>query len=164
MENFNQVPNFESLFNRRPQARARVYGSILYPDIEGDVWFYQTEYGVLVVADIEGLPTSNGNCNSPIFALHIHEGGSCTGNNIDPFSNAGMHYNPNNCNHPQHAGDLPPLFTVKGFAFLAVLTDRFNVQDIVGRTIVIHSSVDDFKSQPSGNSGIKIACGEIKAY
>ena len=96
MENFNDVPNFEMLFNQRPQARARVFGSILQPEINGDVWFYQSEYGVLVVVDIEGLPKGNGNCNSPVFALHIHEGGSCSGNAIDRFANVGMHYNPFN--------------------------------------------------------------------
>lgn len=164
MENFNNIPNFEILFNQRPQARAQVFGSILQPDINGDVWFYQSEFGVLVVADIEGLPEGNGNCGSPIFALHIHEGGSCSGNNLDPFANVGMHYNPFNCPHPQHAGDLPPLFSVKGNAFLAVLTDRFNVGDIIGKSIVIHSGTDDFRTQPSGNSGTKIACGEIKEY
>jgi len=164
MERFNDVPDFSVLFKDRPMARARINGSILYPDIEGDAWFYQTEYGVLVVADIEGLPNPSGNCASPIFAMHIHEGGSCSGNNMDRFANVGEHYNPYNCQHPYHAGDLPPLFSVKGNAFLAVLTNRFRLDDVIGRTIIIHSSADDFKSQPSGNSGVKIACGEIKAY
>ncbi|MBQ7880274.1 MAG: superoxide dismutase family protein [Clostridia bacterium] len=160
----NNFPDFNSLFNRRPQARAQINGSILYPEIQGDAWFYQTSSGVLVVADIEGLPNPTGNCQSPIFAMHIHEGGSCSGNSADPFANAGMHYNPNNCRHPYHAGDLPPLFSVNGDAFLAVLTDRFTLNEIIGKTIIIHSSPDDFATQPSGNSGSKIACGEIRLY
>ena len=164
MERFNNVPDFGELFNQRPVARARVNGSILYPDIQGDVWFYQNEYGVLVVADVEGLPNSNGNCKSPIFAMHIHEGESCSGNATDPFANVGEHYNPYNCPHPYHAGDLPPLFGVRGNAFSVVLTERFRLEDIIGKTIIIHSSVDDFGSQPSGNAGGKIACGEIKVY
>ena len=44
----------------------------------------------------------------------------------------------------------------------AVVTDRFTISDIIGRTVVIHKSPDDFTTQPSGNAGAKIACGEIK--
>lgn len=161
MENYNEYPNFESLINQRPLAGARIFGSILYPDINGNVWFYQTSSGVLVVADIEGLPNMSSECKDGIFAMHIHEGGSCSGNNVDPFLDTGMHYNPNNCQHPYHAGDLPPLFAVDGDAFLAVLSNRFTIGEIIGKTLVIHSSIDDFKTQPSGNSGTKIACGEI---
>ena len=43
-----------------------------------------------------------------------------------------------------------------------VLTNRFAVKDIIGRTVVIHDKPDDFTTQPSGGSGVKIACGEIK--
>lgn len=163
MENIN-MPNFDSLFKHRPQARAIINGGPPHPNINGDVWFYNTEYGVLIVADIEGLPNPNGSCKSPIFALHIHNGNSCSGNNNDPFANAGTHYNPNNCPHPYHAGDLPPLFSVNGNAFSATLTNRFNINEIVGKTIIIHFSPDDFRTQPAGNSGTKIACGEIKKY
>lgn len=159
-----RYPDFSELFNRRPQARAKINGSILYPDIQGDVWFYQTVDGVLVVADIEGLPTSNLRCQNRVFGFHIHEGGYCTGNASDPFFDVGAHYNPQGCQHPEHAGDLPPLFSVNGFAFLAVLTDRFTVEEVLGKTIVIHSMSDDFSSQPAGNSGSKIACGEIREY
>ena len=161
MESYNEYPNFESLIKQRPMAGARVFGSILYPEINGNVWFYQASSGVLVVADIEGLPQGVKPCQNPIFAMHIHDGASCSGNSMDPFADAGTHYNPNNCPHPYHAGDLPPLFGVDGDAFLAVLTNRFMVDEIIGKTIIIHSSVDDFKTQPAGNSGIKIACGEI---
>ena len=42
--------------------------------------------------------------------------------------------------------------------------NRFRIDEIIGKTIIIHSSTDDFTSQPSGNSGSKIACGEIKLY
>ena len=48
-----------------------------------------------------------------------------------------------------------------GRAYLAVRTDRFRVQEIIGRTVVIHSDPDDFRSQPAGNAGTKIACGVI---
>lgn len=57
---------------------------------------------------------------------------------------------------------MPPLFGNDGKAFSAFLTDRFTVKEIVGKTVIIHSSTDDFTTQPSGNSGEMIACGEIK--
>ena len=163
-ENMNQnnnIPDFTQLLNNRPVAKAMVRGSSTYPNIRGDVWFYQTTNGVLVISDIEGLPKGS-QCSSPIFAFHIHEGDSCTGNNQDPFANAGTHYNPHRCPHPYHAGDLPPLFSANGFAFSSILTDRFTLDEIIGRTIIIHSSVDDLKTQPAGNSGAKIACGVIQ--
>lgn len=151
-----------SFLNLTPTAQAKVLGSRMYPSISGNVLFYQTSYGVLVVAEIKGLPILADRCKSPIFAFHIHEGSSCTGNQQDPFFNVGMHYNPNNCMHPYHAGDLPPLFGANGYAFSANITNRFNIDEVIGKTIVIHSSYDDFTTQPAGNSGMKIACGEIK--
>ena len=77
------------------------------------------------------------------------------------FFDTGSHYDPSGTPHPKHAGDLPPLLLCNGGAFLAVRTDRFRVEDILGRTVVIHSGPDDFKSQPAGNAGKKLACGVI---
>ena len=162
-ENNRSYPNFESLFNRKPRAVARVRGREQHPNIEGEVWFYQTNYGVLVVADIEGLPNPTETCKSPVFAFHIHQGKSCTGDNQDPFADAGAHYNPNECQHPYHAGDLPPLFGANGYAFSVVLSNRFKLNEVIGRTIIIHSNPDDFTTQPSGNSGGRIACGIIES-
>ena len=160
--NGNAHPNFAALISQRSQALARLEGSDLYPDLTGNVRFYQTAYGVLVVAEIMGLPNPAGNCESPIFAFHIHEGNSCTGNAVDPFADAGTHYDPQECPHPYHAGDLLPLFGANGYAFSAFLTDRFTVNEIVGKTVIIHSSLDDFTTQPSGKAGSKIACGVIQ--
>lgn len=81
---------------------------------------------------------------------------------MDPFSNAMAHYNPENCPHPYHAGDMPPLFGNQGYAFLMFLTDRFMVRNVIGKTVIIHDNPDDFTTQPSGNSGAKIACGVIQ--
>ena len=150
-----------TLWRRRPQAMARIKGNALYPNIFGIVRFYQHTHGILVVTEIEGLPNPKNVCSSAIFAFHIHQGSSCTGDETDSFANSGMHYNPQNCPHPYHAGDLPPLFGANGYAFSACLTDRFTLNEIIGRTIILHSSFDDFSTQPSGNSGEKIACGEI---
>ena len=154
-------PNFSALFRRQPKAMAMIKGSGEYPNLQGYVWFYSSPYGVFVVTDIEGLPFSNDFCQSPVFAYHIHDGDRCTGNDLDPFADAGMHYNSNNCPHPYHAVDLPPLFGADGRAFSVTLTNRFTIEEVIGRVMIVHASPDDFTSQPSGNSGTKIACGKI---
>ena len=138
----------------KSDAIACVAGGKAAPGICGAVKFYSMGKYVFVVADICGLPKKAGG----IFALHIHEGKKCTG---EDFAATGGHFNPEGCAHPFHAGDLPPLFACDGKAFLAVLTNRFSVQQILGRTVVIHSGADDFKTQPAGAAGEKIACGVI---
>ena len=148
---------------KRPYAFARIKGSNDYSRINGIVWFYKVQAGVLVSIQLNGLPAPDDICKKPIFAVHIHSGGSCSGNNTDPFADALTHYNPGNCPHPYHAGDLPPIFGANGFGFSVCLTNRFSAEEIIGKTVIIHSSPDDFTTQPSGNSGTKIACGVISA-
>ncbi len=156
-----QLPDF-SPTPVMPDAAAVISGSESYPDINGTVWFYQTAEGVLVWAEIFGLPYSAEKCGGKIFGFHIHSGESCTGTADDPFADALTHYDPDSCPHPAHAGDLPPLFGNMGHAFSAFLTDRFTVSEILGRTVIIHSDADDFSTQPAGNAGKKIACGSIR--
>ena len=147
----------------RPDATAVLRGDPKHPRLRAVVRFYQTREGVLVLAEAAGLPDQGGPCGGGVFAFHIHEGGACSGTLADPFADTLGHYNPNGCPHPYHAGDMPPLFSSGGRAFLVFLTDRFKVADVVGKTVVIHAGRDNFTSQPSGDSGAKIACGVIKA-
>lgn len=145
-----------------PDAESEVVGSSEYDTIRGVVSFQQTPFGVLVTADFSGLPFRPWlSCDRPVFGFHIHEGESCTGTSAVPFADTGGHYNPGNCPHPAHAGDLPPLFANRGRAWMTVLTDRFQVRDVLNRTVILHRNPDDFTTQPSGNSGMKIACGVI---
>lgn len=125
-------------------------------------FFYELSDSVIVRAEVSGLPEDTGDCNNSIFAFHIHEGTSCNGTSNDSFANSGMHYNPGNCQHPYHVGDMPPLFNVNDSAVLLFLTNRFHVCEIIGRTVIIHAKPDDFTTQPSGNSGEKIACELIR--
>lgn len=159
MRNMN---NLCSLIERRPDAVAMVRGSDAYRRIRGRVLFYGVEDAVAVRVEIEGLPRGRGSCQNPMFAFHIHSGTKCEGNPKDEFADAGMHYNPGNCKHPYHAGDMPPLLGVNGNALSVFLTDRFTIREIIGRVVIIHANPDDFMTQPSGNSGEKIACGVIK--
>lgn len=151
-----------SILRGRPQAAANISGSRNYPGISGVVRLYQTGEGVIVFAQIHGLPQPDHPCRERIFGFHIHEGTDCGGNMDDPLADAMAHYNPGGCEHPYHAGDLPPLFGSRGHALCLVLTDRFSVDEVIGKTVIIHDHPDDFTTQPSGNSGTKIACGVIR--
>lgn len=145
-------------------AKAHIKGGKKYPKIDGIVTFKETKNGVLVSAKINGLPQSKDSCEGRFFGFHIHEGTACTGNLTDEFANAKSHLNPTNCPHPFHIGDLPPLIENNGYAYMSVLINKFKIKDILGKVIIIHNSPDDFNSQPSGNSGTKIACGKINSF
>lgn len=143
-------------------AKAIIKGGKQYPNINGIVTFKETKNGTLLTARIYGLPQSTSKCKGRFFGFHIHDGASCTGNSTDEFANAGKHLNPNECPHPFHIGDLPPLIENNGFSYMSVLIDKFKISDIIGKAIIIHDMPDDFTSQPAGNSGKKIACGIIE--
>lgn len=147
----------EMLEDGEPAAWAHLMGSEKYPKLKGIALFYPMQGSTLVVVSVEGLPGEG------FYGLHIHEGLSCTGNRMDPFADAGTHFNPGGEAHPNHAGDLPPLLSDKGKAYLAFVTGRFIPSEVIGRTMIIHDMPDDFTSQPAGNAGNKIACGEIES-
>lgn len=149
----------QKLEENRPDAMAWVTGDDVEPQISGLVKFYSTPYGgVLVDAEIFGLPDVGTPNSSDFFAMHIHEFGDCT----KPFDKTGAHYNPTNQPHPQHAGDMVPLLGNQGYAYVSFYDKRFTIDDIIDRSVIIHQKPDDFTTQPSGNSGTKIACGVIQ--
>lgn len=152
--------NLSMILSKPPRALALINGSNDYPEINGTVKFYRTNCGVLVYSEVYGLPDKS-RCGNGVFAFHIHGGKSCTGNVDDPFANALTHYDKYGNEHPYHSGDMPPLFSNKGYALSAFLTNRFTLDEITGKSVIIHSGVDDFTSQPAGNAGSKIACGVI---
>ena len=151
-----------SLLRHRPNAVCKMAGGDDHPYLRGEILFYETRYGTFAIADMMGLPYEEGICHGRFFGFHIHSGEKCEDGNNDPLATAGGHYNPNGCPHPMHAGDLPPLLSVKGRAFSAFLTDRFSVSEIIGKTAIIHENADDFTTQPAGNAGKRIACGVIR--
>lgn len=140
-----------SINQSMPYAIAQVKGGSTYPEITGTVKFYEVHGGTLVVASMKNLPDGD-----KFHGFHIRDGNSCE------HMKEGGHYNPTNMPHPQHAGDMPPLLANKGMAFSAFYTDRFYPEDIVGMVVIIHLMPDDFTTQPSGNAGEIVACGEIK--
>ncbi len=103
--------------------------------------------------------------------FHIHEAGDCSSG--DGMSAKG-HFNPTGKPHGQpgtaerHAGDLPSLAAAKnGRAKVDVTVDGISLNpganSIIGRGLIIHADPDDYKTQPTGNAGARIACGVIKA-
>lgn len=117
----------------------------------------------MVLVEVANLPTdiSSNTTPSNIFAFHIHEGDSCNDPN-KKFESTKGHFNPTNMPHPLHAGDMPPLFGNDRYAYMVFYTNRFVPEDIINKTVIIHSNRDDFTSQPSGNAGDRIGCGVIQ--
>ena len=101
--------------------------------------------------------------------FHIHEKGDCSAADA---SSAGGHFNPGASAHGSrsaaihHAGDLPSLKAdAKGVAKIDVMLEGVTLADgptsIRSRSLVVHGKADDFTTQPSGNSGPRVACGVI---
>jgi superoxide dismutase, Cu-Zn family len=132
----------------------------------GEVTFEQVGNRVQVVAFTQGLAPGQEH------GFHIHEGSSCGPDGMA----AGGHFNPGGKPHgdpkapaaQRHAGDMPNLQADKrGRARMDIQMDGVSLRpgpnNIVGRTVVIHAGPDDYKSQPAGDSGARIACGVITA-
>ena len=128
----------------------------------GTVSFVQKGDKVVVTARVTGLaPGAHG--------FHVHEKGDCS--TPDAMS-AGGHFNPTGKPHgdpnvpDHHAGDMPMLQAdASGNAMLSAelgpMTVGSGVTDIVGKSVIVHKDPDDFKTQPTGNSGPRVACGVI---
>ena len=132
--------------------------------VRGMVMFHEMDGHLMVHARISGLKPDAEH------GFHVHEVGSCA--SADGTS-AGGHFNPSGAPHgPQtsahHAGDLPALKAdAKGFAdqkfMLTELTVAEGLASVVGRAVIVHAQADDYTTQPTGNSGPRIACGVIAA-
>jgi len=131
----------------------------------GEATFEQVGDKVRVVVFVQGLKPGQEH------GLHIHEVGDCSSG--DGMSTKG-HFNPFGKPHgPQgsaerHAGDLPALKANKaGRANVQVDLDIITLApgpaSIIGRGLIVHADPDDYKTQPTGNAGARIACGVIKA-
>lgn len=150
-------------------AIAYIKGGPLDPDIKGVVIFKEVYGGTLVDANIKGLPkykpAQNGSQPIGPHGFHIHENGDCNiGDPEDPFQAAGGHWNPTNQPHGNHAGDFPVLFSNNGRAMMSFFTNKFTPRDAIGKSIIIHQNPDDYRSQPTGNAGKRLACGLIQNY
>lgn len=163
----NMIAAMNMITQTVPECYALIQGAPDNSSICGTVLFYSIWGGTLVVAEVRGLPGKSdvNKCSGQFFGFHIHEGNSCeTTAGSTNFAATGNHYNPADCAHPFHAGDMPVLLGDNGYALNIFYTNRFTPDEVVGRTVVIHDMPDDFRTQPSGDSGTKIACGKIQEY
>lgn len=155
--------------NMSQMVIANIKGGPIAPDIKGMVTFKEVVGGTMVSANISGLPeykpAQNGNQPIGPHGFHIHENGVCRiGDPEDPFQAAGGHWNPRNQPHGNHAGDFPVLFSNNGRAIMSFFTNKFKPNEAIGKSIIIHQSPDDYKTQPAGDAGKRLACGLIKSY
>ena len=149
--------NALKLANSNPYAICYLKGNNTNPKLKGTVELFPWSTGSIVKLEILGLPVENIN---NFFGFHIHKEGICDVNKN--FETAGPHFDEEKQNkHPNHTGDLPMIYSNNGYAFMLYYTNRFRPDDVVGKSIIIHKMRDDMVSQPSGNSGERIACGVI---
>ena len=121
--------------------------------------------GVLIEAEISGLPANKW------VAFHVHETGKCDA--ATHHESAGKHFNPTDAEHGflaakgPHAGDMPNQYVGQDGILRAQVFDSMVTLDgkkdgIRGRALMIHANSDDYRSQPSGDAGERLACGVIK--
>jgi Cu-Zn family superoxide dismutase len=126
----------------------------------------QVTGGVLISLSVDGLPAGH-------HAFHVHAIGKCE----PPFTTAGGHFNPENKKHGMmspdghHAGDMPNLHIPAGGALTVdIVNDSItlekgkpnSVYGPNGTALVIHAGKDDYKTDPTGDAGGRIACGVIE--
>jgi len=131
----------------------------------GQVQLTQTPHGVLLKMTLKGAPAGER-------AFHIHAIGKCE----PPFTSAGPHFNPASHKHGMeakegaHAGDMPNLHVpVNGDLVIEIANPMISLVkgqpnslfDADGSAIIIHAGADDYKTDPTGNAGDRIACGVV---
>lgn len=147
-------------------AEAKLSGTYADTTLDGTVKFDIDPGGkVKMTLDIT-IPAKAGRS----VAVHIHEHGNCS----DMAKMAHGHWNPTNAEHGKwgsasfHAGDIGNIkLNAKGKGSMSSTTDLWTLggkpdKNLLGRSIIIHGGVDDYKTQPTGNSGTRIGCGVIK--
>lgn len=145
----------------QPTLAVAVVHGLKDENIKGKVTFTQKDGGVEIVAEISGLkPGEHG--------FHVHEFGDCS---MADGKCAGGHFNPTGAPHggpdsdKRHAGDFGNLKADEDGKATYKRVDKMvslhGPNSIIGRSVIIHAKADDFKTQPAGDAGDRIACGTI---
>lgn len=134
-------------------------------DVSGNIDFMEEDGQVTMKVNLMGLSEGE-------HAIHIHETGDCSS---DDGKSAGGHWNPSSENHGKwntdafHMGDIGNMEVgADGKATMTFKTDKWclgcddNTKNIMDKAVIVHGGADDFKSQPSGAAGKRVACGVIK--
>ncbi|HEV7785434.1 MAG TPA: superoxide dismutase family protein [Thermoanaerobaculia bacterium] len=149
-------------------AKATLQGDPANTAFSGSISFSTAPGGgVHVVADVKGVPPGK-------HGLHLHANGECVhGDEAGKhFSSAGGHFNPANAPHacpptdPRHAGDFGNIeVDASGKGHLDLVSKDISVaagaNSVVGKAVILHAGADDCTTQPTGNSGDRLACGVI---
>ena len=135
-------------------------------ETKGNVTFTQRGDKVIVTATVSGLKPGG------FHGFHIHEKGDCSSG--DGMSTGG-HFNPGAKPHGEggagkehHAGDMPNLRAdqygnaVENFT-LPTISVGSGANNVVGKGLIVHRDPDDYKTQPTGNAGPRLACAVISA-
>jgi len=155
--------SIQGMIGTPPPAAVATLAPASGSSVTGTVSFAQQGGKVLVRADVSGLPPGG-------HGFHVHENGDCSAADA---TSAGGHFNPLAKPHgnpglgEHHAGDMPMLEAdASGHAKLNVVLEPMSLgggaADVIGKSVVVHKDVDDYKTQPAGNSGARIACGVIR--
>jgi superoxide dismutase, Cu-Zn family len=133
--------------------------------VSGELALTSDTSGVTVAGELNGLEPNT------VHGFHVHENGDCS---APDATSAGEHFNPDNSVHgaptsmPRHLGDMPNLqadaqghATVSATIGGATLRDG-GAHDLMGKALIVHAKRDDYMTQPSGDSGDRIACGVIR--
>jgi superoxide dismutase, Cu-Zn family len=131
----------------------------------GSLQFAATSDGVQITGTVTGLAPNSEH------GFHVHQTGDCS---APDFKSAGDHFNPMNVAHgaptadPHHLGDVPNIkadaqgtATINAVITGATLRDG-GMHDLVGKAAIVHAKPDDYTTQPSGDSGDRIACGVVR--
>lgn len=134
-------------------------------NLSGTVVFTEENGEVTMKAEFSGLTEGT-------HAIHLHENADCS---AEDGSSAGGHWNPTFEDHGEwgdenghHKGDIGNFNAdADGNATVNFSTDKWcigcddNTKNIIGTAVVVHDGVDDYTSQPSGDAGKRIGCGEV---
>ena len=161
-----------SLSNQSKDIKDRISTLAVNPLITGDIFatvnlFTKEKDGIKIELEVQ-------NVSPGLHGIHIHEMGDCS---ADDASSAGGHFNPAHLSHggpnpkAHHMGDLGNIkidANGRGTLIVTIPKENFNSDFldwsiIVGKSIILHADPDDLRTNPSGNSGARIACGVIKA-
>lgn len=131
-------------------------------NVSGTVTFTKVKEGIKVVADIKGLSKGK-------HGFHIHEKGDCS---APDASSAGGHFNPEGMNHGAppdmmvHVGDLGNIVADASgnahYEYVDLMLTFEGKNSIIGKSMIVHAMEDDLITQPTGNSGKRVACGVIE--
>ncbi len=155
----NQTKEIEEVtFNVTHEKAVAVVAPTEGSTVTGTVHFSKVADGVSVKGEFSGLSEGK-------HGFHIHQYGDCTASD---GTSAGGHFNPFDKQHSnpesdnRHMGDMGNISAdASGKAMVSYVDGTINIEQIIGRGVVVHGGEDDLSSQPSGAAGPRMACGVI---